>query len=242
MNQKNQSIQFSTRAENYDRLQPIRLEMYDFYHNLALDFVPFDTQTEFRMLDLGCGTGTFLNYILQQYPKASCVAIDFSDEMIKIAAQKVNPYSDRADFHQGDLNKGLPSDLGSFQFISSFSAIHHLTDENKKRIFKQIHEVLDETGWFFLIDAMSTRFDNDVFRLGRRRSSLRRRERLEAARIDIEEVDKVSEVIAQVDDDSPEKDRISRFSDQVEWLKEVGFHSVDHIWHFWMEHFVICRK
>ena len=50
------------------------------------------------------------------------------------------------------------------------------------------------------------------------------------------------EIIEQVDEDSPERDRISRFSSQVEWLKDAGFRSVDYIWHFWMEHFVICRK
>ena len=70
-NQKSQSVQFSTRAEDYDRLQPIRIEMFEFYHNLALDFIPFDDQAEFRMLDLGCGTGIFLNCVLMKYPKAT---------------------------------------------------------------------------------------------------------------------------------------------------------------------------
>ena len=39
-------------------------------------------------------------------------------------------------------------------------------------------------------------------------------------------------LIEQVDEDSPERDRISRFSSQVEWLKEAGFRSVDYIWAF----------
>ena len=45
-----------------------------------------------------------------------------------------------------------------------------------------------------------------------------------------------------IEEDSPEKDRIADFTKQIEWLREAGFGSVDHIWHFWMEHFIIARK
>ena len=150
MNQKSQSVQFSARAADYDRLQPVRIEMYEFYHGLALDFVPFDTGTEFRVLDLGCGTGAFIERILDRYAKATCIAVDFSGEMIEIAARKLNAHSDRVEFQQYDLSEGKPEGLGSFQLVNSFSTIHHLTDENKVRVFRQIHDVLDPGGWFFL--------------------------------------------------------------------------------------------
>lgn len=242
MTQKSQSVQFSERAESYDRLQPVRLEMYNFYHTLALDFMPFETQDKFRMLDLGCGTATFLNGVLLQYPNATCVALDYSDEMLKFAAQKTDKNADRVSFRQRDLNEDLPEDLGAFQMVASFSAIHHLTDKNKARIFKQIHDALETDGWFFLIDAMTTHFDNDVFALGQKRSRRRRQERLKSAGIDTEEENQVREFVAQVSDDSPEKDRLSRFDLQKDWLVQAGFQSVDYIWHFWMEHFIICRK
>ena len=46
MTQKPNSNLFATFAEDYDRLQPLRIEMYQFYHDLALDFVPFDVQLD----------------------------------------------------------------------------------------------------------------------------------------------------------------------------------------------------
>ncbi len=55
----------------------------------------------------------------------------------------------------------------SFSFVSSFSTIHHLTDDNKVRLFKQIYDILELNGWFFLIDPMRIHFDDDVFRLGK---------------------------------------------------------------------------
>lgn len=242
MNQKPQSVQFAARAADYDRLQPVRIEMYEFYHDLALDFVPFDLGTHFRMLDLGCGTGTFVERILAKYPNASCVAVDYLDEMIEIAARKVSAQADRVEFLQHDLNKGLPDGLGSFQLVNSFSTIHHLTDENKVRVFRQIHDVLDPDGWFFLVDAMSVHFDDGVFRLGRARHRNRQKERFHRAGIAFEEADRVAGIVGRAEVDSPEKDRISPLAAQIEWLKEAGFGSVDHIWHFWMEHFIVCRK
>jgi ubiquinone/menaquinone biosynthesis C-methylase UbiE len=233
---------FSTIAENYDRLQPLRIEMYQLYHELALDFVPFEVQDEFRMLELGCGTGTFLSSVLEKYPKAHCLAFDYSDEMLKHAAQKVSKHLDRVEFHQRDLNDGLPAGIGLFQFASSFSTIHHLADENKARLFKQIYDVLADGGWFFLIDAMSVRFDDDVFRIGKRRQRLRLEERFRGAGVDLREAERVEAMVSRVGEDSPEGDRISRFSSHLEWLREAGFRSVDHIWHFWMEHFIISRK
>ena len=242
MNQHTQNNHFSKRAESYDRLQPVRLEMYTFYHQLALDFMPYDTQDTFRMLDLGCGTATFLNDVLEHYPNAMCEATDYSHEMLKFASQKVQAHSNRVTFHQGDLNQGLPKNLEPVQLVASFSALHHLTDENKMRIFKQIYDVLETGGWFFFIDAMSIHFDNDIFKLARQRSQHRKQERLEIAGIDLTEEQGVHKAKTQVDDNSPEKDRISPLSSQLTWLKDVGFQSVDHIWHFWMEHFIICRK
>ena len=112
----------------------------------------------------------------------------------------------------------------------------------RARVFRQIHNVLDPGGWFFLIDAMSVYFDDDVFRQGRRRYSICRKERFERAGIDIEAADRVGAMVSKVNQNSPERDRISPLAAQIEWLKEAGFGSVDHIWHFWMEHFVICRK
>lgn len=236
------STLFSTYAQDYDRLQPLRVEMYQFYHELALDMVPFDTEDAFRVLELGCGTGNFLQSVLEKFPKACCVVFDYSVEMLEYAAQKVARYSDRVEFHQRDLHEGLPSKLKSFHLVSSFSTIHHLHDDKKARLFTEIYDVLQSDGWFFLIDPMSTRFDNDVFKQFRHRQHLRLDARFERAGIDIEDAERINTMASQVSDDSPEKDRIARFTEHIEWLKDAGFRSIDHIWHLFMEHFIISRK
>ena len=236
------SALFSTYAQDYDRLQPLRVEMYQFYHELALDMMPFDPEDEFRVLELGCGTGNFLQSILINFPKAHCVVFDHSTEMLEYAAQKVARYSDRVEFHQRDLHEGLLPKLGSFHLVCSCSTIHHLHDENKVRLFTEIYGVLQSGGWFFLIDPMSTRFDNDVFKQFRDRQHHRLDVRFKSAGVDIRDAERINTMVSEVSDDSPEKDRIAGFAAHIEWLNEAGFRSTDHIWHLFMEHFIISRK
>ncbi|MDE0687046.1 MAG: class I SAM-dependent methyltransferase [Candidatus Poribacteria bacterium] len=194
------------------------------------------------MLELGCGTGNFLQSILTNFPKARCVVFDYSTDMLEYAAQKVARYSDRAEFHQRDLHDGIPPRFGQFHLVSSFSTIHHLFDDNKTRLFKEIYDVLQSDGWFFLIDPMSTRFDNDVFKHFRHRQHHRLDVRFKRAGVDIRDAERINTMVSQVSDDSPEKDRIADFAAHMEWLNEAGFRSVDHIWHLFMEHFIISRK
>lgn len=242
MSEQLNSTLFSTYAQDYDQLQPLRVEMYQFYHELALDMVPFDAEDEFRVLELGCGTGNFLQRILEKFPKARCVTFDYSAEMLAYAARKIAKYTDRVEFHQRDLHDGLPPKLGSFHLVSSFSTIHHLLDDKKAHLFTEIYDVLRSGGWFFLIDPMSIRFDNDVFKQFRHRQHLHLDARFKRAGVDIRSAERINTMVSEVNDNSPEKDRIAHFSSHIEWLNDAGFRSVDHIWHLFMEHFIISRK
>ncbi len=229
-------------AETFDRLQPLKIEMYRFYHELALDFLPFEASQGFRMLDLGCGTGTLLHLILDQYPQAECVAVDYSTEMLEFAEEKATGHSDRVEFHQHDLNQGLPPNLGMFDVISSFSAIHHLTDQNKFSLLGQVHDALKPGGWFLFIDAMVQGFDDDVFRIGRKRARWRAEKRFAESGMDIRESDELDALGDAGEGDEPDDDRITSLSNHLRWLDQTGFRTVDHVWHFWMEHFLIARR
>ena len=235
------SVYFDALASHYDRLELLRIEGYRFCHELALDFIPYQVDKPFRVLDLGCGTGTFLRNILERYPNATCVGVDYSGEMLSCADRKLEEFSDRVTLRRRDLNDGLPRDLGIFEVVASFWSIHHLTDENKRRLFRQVREVLEPGGWFFLVDSMSARFEKGVFQKGGRRYRLRLEERLRDAGEPFSEAEHLKAIKEQVPDESPEKDRFAPLSSYVRWLEEAGFRSVDHLWHLWKDHFLIAR-
>lgn len=232
--------QFS--GEEYDRLQPVRIETYEFYHGLALDFMPFEKGDGFRFLDLGCGTGTFLAGVLKAFPESHCLAVDYSNTMLEYAKEKTKDFSDRVEFRQMNLGEDLPDEVGTFDLVSSFSAIHHLTEERKAKIFCEIYDSLEVGGWFFFIDAMSIHFDDHVFRLGKKRWEGRRKDRYQEAGFDFADERRLVQLTSSVADDSPDRDRISSFAKQEQWLRDARFRSVDHVWHYWMEHFLISRK
>jgi SAM-dependent methyltransferase len=233
---------YSKYADTFDRLQPLKIEMYRFYHELALDFLPFKVHQGFRMLDLGSGTGTFLGSVLERYPNAECVAVEYSSEMLEFVKTKTHRSADRVELYQRDLNEGLPADIGTFDIVSSFSTVHHLTDQNKLSLLRQVKDVLKPGGWFFLIDAMMQRFDDEVFRTGRERERRQAEARFAEAGMDIRESDDLKALREGGDGVASHVDRITSLSNHLKWLDQAGFRTVDHVWHFWMEHFIIARR
>jgi len=115
---------FDSYASLYDQLQPVLIENYRTYHSLALDFVPGDAGSGLRILDLGCGTGTFLDSVFTARPVSTALALDYSQEMLDRAAEKPSLRRSDVEFVQRDLNDGLPTDIGKFDLVLAFSAIH----------------------------------------------------------------------------------------------------------------------
>ena len=187
-------------AKTYDRLQPLKKEMYHFYQQLALDFVGFDKQDRFRMLDLGCGTGTFLNAILERIRECPCVAVDYSPEMLDVARAKTAGLSGSRRAPAGRPEPGAPGRSRQVRPWSQRSQPStNLTDPNKARLLESVYEALAPDGWF-----SSSTHERDVRRrrvqAGRRRARLRMEHRFTDAGADIGESD---ELEAIGDDDAP---------------------------------------
>ena len=102
--------------------------------------------------------------------------------------------------------------------------------------------MLKPGGWFYLIDAMSQMFDDDVFRKGRDRARGRAEKRFAEAGMGIRESDDLKALGEGSGGDASHVDRITSVSNHLQWLDQAGFISVDHIWHLWMEYFIIARR
>ena len=77
-----------------------------------------------RILDIGCGTGYFLERIREIYPKAEYYGIDVSQSAIRIASEK---YPDTK-FLIADAEKALNFPEGFFDVIISGENIEHVKD------------------------------------------------------------------------------------------------------------------
>ncbi|MGM3305552.1 class I SAM-dependent methyltransferase [Anabaena sp. WFMT] len=132
------------------------LPRYDEMLEVIIRCLPVQTH---RILELGCGTGELSLKILNHFPGAEVIALDYSPRMIKFAHAKVvtagfeNRWTGiEADFGEW-ANYPERLEIGTdFDACVSSLAIHHLTDEMKLRLTQQIAINLIPQGCFWNAD------------------------------------------------------------------------------------------
>lgn len=106
------------------------------------------------VLDIGFGTGTLTNKLYEQ--GCRIWGQDFSERMIELAKEKMP----EAELYQGDFTEGLVEELqhNKYDAVIATYSLHHLSDEQKIRLIKNILPLLRDGGWFYIGDvAFETR-------------------------------------------------------------------------------------
>lgn len=83
------------------------------------------------ILDIGCGTGTLLEYI----KPGSYLGIDINSDFINLAKKKYPGFNFKV---LNIVDEKFPS--GKFEYIFIMNVLHHLTDEQIKKMFKTIRK------------------------------------------------------------------------------------------------------
>ncbi|MFH1672403.1 MAG: malonyl-ACP O-methyltransferase BioC [Pseudomonadota bacterium] len=83
-----------------------------------------------NILEIGCGTGNYTIMLTQRFPAADITAIDFSDEMISLAAQKLNN-NKRVHLRVEDAEAFPSKSETRYDLITSNSTFQWFTDLKK---------------------------------------------------------------------------------------------------------------
>lgn len=104
-----------------------------------------------RVLDVGCGPGTFLVDAKQKHPYIKMAGIDIDDKILSIARLKIKKNHVDARLIKASADK-LPFANSSFDAVISILVFHHLPIAVKKGAFKEIYRVMKPNARFLLID------------------------------------------------------------------------------------------
>jgi ubiquinone/menaquinone biosynthesis C-methylase UbiE len=172
-------------------------------------------------LDVGSGSGILSRLLLQQYPQAKAVLVDFSEPMLAAARDTLPP--EQTTIVQQDLNDTAwlnpVQSHAPFDAVVSGYAIHHLTDERKKSLYQEIFGLLKPGGIFINVEhiASPTEWVEDLFN------------HAFAMALYDEEVAKeytYEELIARLKNQD-DGDICASVDDQCHWLRDIGFEHVD---------------
>ena len=112
------------------------------------------TSSANKVLDIGFGTGTLTTRLYEQ--GCEIYGQDFSEEMIKIAQEKMP----EAILYSGDFTNGLiePLRKQNYDAIIATYSLHHLSDEQKISFIESLLSLLNEDGVIYIGDvAFQTR-------------------------------------------------------------------------------------
>ncbi|MEC4892083.1 MAG: class I SAM-dependent methyltransferase [Oscillatoria sp. PMC 1051.18] len=178
-------------------------------------------------LDLGCGNGILGKSILQNYPQARGVFLDFSETMLSAAKNSLANPDYQIEFYQADFGKKdwvkTINNKKSFDVIVSGFAIHHQPDTRKQEIYAEIYNLLKPGGLFLNLEHIASKsawgekafdelFVDSLYSFHQSQGVQKSREEIDKEYYT--RADKVANILASVEI-------------QCDWLREIGFIDVD---------------
>ena len=109
-------------------------------------------QRKLHLLDIGCGTGRFLNSLKQVWPRLPVFGLDMSEPYVRYAKRHLKRWS------QINLAIGnavcLPVPDGSQDAVTSIFVFHELPPKVRRIVFRECARVLKAGGRLILVDSL----------------------------------------------------------------------------------------
>jgi ubiquinone/menaquinone biosynthesis C-methylase UbiE len=104
-----------------------------------------------RVLDIGCGTGTFAIRIKRVHPASEVVGLDPDPKVLARASRKAERAAVAIRFDEGSSDE-LPYPDAAFDRVFSSFMLHHLQGNEKERTLREVRRVLRPGGSFHMLD------------------------------------------------------------------------------------------
>ena len=148
---------FLVMAEDYDRMAPLLVPMYDWLQQVMLHVLHLEPRDMGCLVDLGAGSGIFLEKALLRHSGLHGVWIDSSTAFMAVAQRRLAPMAARMTYILSALEAPWEAQLATpVHAITSMSAIHHLESAEKYALYQRCYAALAPGGCFLNCDEMAT--------------------------------------------------------------------------------------
>src|SRR3984885_4260839 len=109
-------------------------------------------QRKLRVLDIGCGTGRFLDFLKQAWPRLPALGLDMSEAYVRYAKRHLKRWS-RINLIVGSAET-LPVPNESQDAVTSIFLFHELPPKVRRIFFREGARVLKPGGRLVLVDSL----------------------------------------------------------------------------------------
>jgi SAM-dependent methyltransferase len=141
---------WATRQDRYEDERRPQFQM-------IADAIPFARDAAIEILDVGAGYGALTQFLLEEFPNATVLCQDGSEEMAKLGRRRMVKWKGRFDYRIVDFSKpGWSRAIqGSLDAIVSSIAIHNVrVPATIEAIYKEVFEMLKPSGCFLNLDLV----------------------------------------------------------------------------------------
>jgi ubiquinone/menaquinone biosynthesis C-methylase UbiE len=226
---------------DYDRRQRLLVMRKREALRVAVDVLPFASDWDGRVLDVGAGQGALSAMVLRRFPSCRVTLFDASEEMLEKARRRLRRCAKRADFVLGDFNssewwRSLEPPYGA---VVSAIALHFVSPPRRPPFFRRLHRLLDEHGWVVDVDSFAS--DDAAIEQKMEDASLRHLQR--QLRV-LEGRDVPLEGLAERWREASQQAGVARatLAEEMDQLRNAGFQAVECVWRMWRIAVIAAHK
>ena len=118
------------------------------------NYIPYKDHDRFRLLEVGCGTGSVIQHLRKHFPNAQLTGLDLSLDMLEIARKKIGQ-DENISLIQNAFGPKFKSETSFDVIVMSYSL--SMIHDQWTSIGEAVKEHLSPRGYFVLLDFWTSK-------------------------------------------------------------------------------------